>query len=99
MLACLQIYMKVLYSKKLEAFSMKAEIHYRCFINGEAETKRAVTCTTSSSEVLTATEIELMISRPSPPPDIFCPPRPFAMSSSRHICLTHFLCLQSFCFL
>lgn len=69
MLTCLQVCMKLLCSKKLEAFSKKTEIPSHYFTKAESETQRAVTSPTSSSEVITATEIEFMTSRPSPPPD------------------------------
>lgn len=68
MLACLPVCMKHLCSKKLKAFS-KPEIPSHYFAKAETETQRAVTSSTSSSEVITATEIEFMTSRPSPPPD------------------------------
>lgn len=69
MLACLQVCLSLLCSKKLKIFSRKTGIPSHYFTKAEAETQRAVTSPTSSSEVITATEIEFMTSRPSPPPD------------------------------
>lgn len=84
-LACLQVCMKLLCPKKLEAL-----IPSHNFTKAETEPQRAVTSPTSSGEVITATEIEFMTSRPSPPPDYWhiLPPK----KTICHVIIEAYLC-------